>query len=98
MLHLRHFDPTGLIQLAFPEKSLIAERHIRELQLGEDSLLVSVRRHGKLRMIRGGTVLQAGDQVPLFAEEPRAESLRMQLLAEAPGRGHKSRHPSIIGK
>jgi CIC family chloride channel protein len=84
MLQLRHLDQTGLIQLQLPANSPVVGRRVRELSLGEDCLLVSVRRKGRLRLVRGETVLQAGDQVTVFAEKPRAENLRKQLLGEAP--------------
>ena len=51
----------------------------RELRLGEDSLMVSVRRKGKLRIVRGETILHAGDQVTIFAEKPKSDILENYL-------------------
>ncbi|MDP7317499.1 MAG: chloride channel protein, partial [SAR324 cluster bacterium] len=84
MLQLRHLDQTGLIQVQLPANSPVVGRRVRELSLGEDCLLVSVRRRGQLRLVRGETVLQTGDQVTVFAEKPQTEILRKQLLGEAP--------------
>ena len=70
MLQLRHLDQTGLIQVQLPANSPVVGRRVRELSLGEDFLLVSVRRRGQLRLVRGETVLQTGDQVHLFGNSP----------------------------
>ena len=54
-------------------------KRVKELHLGGDALIVSVRRGGKLRIVRGETILHAGDQVTIFAEIPKSEFLENYL-------------------
>ena len=79
MLTLRHLNQAGLMQVQISKKSPLVGMKVRELELGEDSLLVSIRRRNKLRVVRGDTVLQAEDQVMIFAEHPRESQLRERL-------------------
>ena len=82
ILKLRHLNQAGLIQVQISAKSPVVGRQVRELNLGEDSLLVSIRRKNRLRVVRGDTVLQKGDQVMIFAEHPKGNQLRKQLAGE----------------
>jgi len=54
-------------------------KRVKELHLGGDALIVSVRRAGKLRIVRGETILHAADHVTIFAEKPKSEFLENYL-------------------
>tara|TARA_Y100001947_G_scaffold138_1_gene132 strand:- start:11 stop:394 length:384 start_codon:yes stop_codon:yes gene_type:complete len=41
--------------------------------------MVSVRRKGKLRIVRGETILHANDKVTIFSEKPKADFLENYL-------------------
>ena len=41
--------------------------------------MVSVRRNNGLRIVRGETILHAGDQVTIFAETPKADLIEKYL-------------------
>ncbi len=71
ILNIRELNETGLTEITLQADSPVAGRKVKELQLGDDSLMVSIRRNGKLRVVRGDTVLQVGDQITLFAEHPQ---------------------------
>ena len=85
MLTLRHLNQAGLMQVRISSKSPLVGMRVRELELGEDSLLVSIRRRNKLRVVRGDTVLQAGDEVMIFSEHPRGSQLRERLSGDTSG-------------
>jgi len=79
ILKIRKLNQTGLTEVTLRPDSPIVGKRVRELHLGEDSLMVSVRRKGKLRIVRGETILHAGDQVTIFAEKPKADLLENYL-------------------
>jgi CIC family chloride channel protein len=67
VLRLGQVDGTTFLQLKIPPKSPAVGRRIRELELPEECLIVSVRRGRKLHMAHGHTVLEDGDRVMVFA-------------------------------
>ena len=79
ILNIRKLNQTGLTEVTIRPDSPIVGKRVKELRLGEDSLMVSVRRKGKLRIVRGETILHAGDQVTIFAEKPKADILENYL-------------------
>jgi Trk K+ transport system NAD-binding subunit len=79
ILNIRKLNQTGLTEVTLRPDSPIVGKRVKELRLGEDSLMVSVRRKGKLRIVRGETILHAGDQVTIFAEKPKAVILENYL-------------------
>ncbi len=102
MLRLRHLNQAGLIEVEISAKSPYVGMKVRELDLGEDSLLVSLRRKNRLRVVRGNTVLQEGDQVMIFAEQPRGNQIRNRLTGETgdsrttPAQNHVKHREVII--
>ena len=84
MLTLRHLNQAGLMQVRISSKSPLVGMRVRELELGEDSLLVSIRRRNKLRVVRGDTVLQAGDEVMIFRNTPAAANFGNVSVAIPP--------------
>ena len=95
MLTLRHLNQAGLMQVRISSKSPLVGMKVRELELGEDSLLVSIRRRNKLRVVRGDTVLQAGDEVMIFSEHPRGSQLRERLSGDTSGDGDIAEATSV---
>ncbi len=83
ILNIRKLNQTSLTEVTLRPDSPIVGKRVKELRLGEDSLMVSVRRKGKLRIVRGETILHAGDQVTIFAEKPKADILENYLNGTA---------------
>jgi NhaP-type Na+/H+ and K+/H+ antiporter len=65
----------GLTEVTLYANSPNVGKRVKELHLGGDALIVYVSRSGKLRIVRGGTILHAGDHVTIFAERPKSEFL-----------------------
>ncbi|MBC8257665.1 MAG: chloride channel protein [SAR324 cluster bacterium] len=79
ILNIRKLNQTGLTEVTLQPGSPVVGKRVKELRLGEDSLMVSVRRRGKLRIVRGETILHAGDQLTIFAEKPNADFMENYL-------------------
>ena len=62
---------------------------IRNLAFPEGSLIVGIRREGKMRVPRSSMVLHAGDRLVVLAEDDAAAELRRRGLAE-PGLDHRT--------
>lgn len=70
-----------------PADAPSAGRRIVDLGLPRDSLVVSVKRAGRTMVAHGGTVLQAGDEVVVFAEEEDLGAVAHCLLGGMPSPG-----------
>jgi len=79
ILNIRKLNRTGLTEITIHPNSPIVGKRVKELRMGEDTLMVSLRRKGKLRIVRGETILHANDQVTIFSEKPKAEFLEKYL-------------------
>ncbi len=79
ILNIRKLNQSGLTEVTLRAESPNVGKRVKELHLGGDALIVSVRRGGKLRIVRGETILHAGDQVTIFAEIPKSEFLENYL-------------------
>ena len=79
ILNIRKLNRTGLTEITLHPNSPIVGKRVKELRMGEDTLMVSLRRKGKLRIVRGETILHANDQVTIFSEKPKAEFLEKYL-------------------
>ena len=79
ILNIRKLNRTGLTEVTLGPKSPIVGKRVKELRLGDDTLMVSVRRKGKLRIVRGETILHANDKVTIFSEKPKADFLENYL-------------------
>ena len=75
ILNIRKLDTTGLSEILIRNNSPNVGKRIKELNIGKESLIVSIRRSGRLRIVKGETILQAGDKVTIFSEKPESKSL-----------------------
>jgi CIC family chloride channel protein len=95
-LRLGKLDSTAFVHVEIPAGSPIVGQRISEIQLPEECLIVSVRRGRKLHVAHGYTVIQAADQVTVFAAEEYALLVRQRLTGESveiPAQDeHKARH------
>ena len=67
VLRLGHVDGTSFLDLRISSRSSVVGRRIREIELPEQCLIISVRRGRKLHMAHGYTTLESGDRVTVFA-------------------------------
>lgn len=79
ILNIRKLDTTGLSEIIIRKSSPNVGKRIKELDIGKESLIVSIRRSGRLRIVKGETILQAGDKVTIFSEKQEFESLENSL-------------------
>ena len=79
ILNIRKLNRSGLTEVTLSPDSPFVGKRVKELRLGEDTLMVSVRRNNSLRIVRGETILHAGDQVTIFAENPKADFIEKYL-------------------
>jgi len=79
ILNIRKLDTTGLSEIIIRNSSPNVGKRIKEINIGKESLIVSIRRSGRLRIVKGETILQAGDKVTIFSEKQEFESLENSL-------------------
>lgn len=74
-------DGTVMIEATIEPGMKLANRALREAQLPNECLVVSIRRQSELLFPRGSVVIQPGDMVT-FLVSPRGEERLQQYLAE----------------
>ena len=79
ILNIRELNQSGLTEVTLHPDSPNVGKRVKELHLGGDALIVSVRRAGKLKIVRGETILHAGDHVTIFSEKPKSDFLENYL-------------------
>lgn len=79
-LGLGQVDNLSLVQIHIRKGSPSAGSSVRQIDLPEDCLMVSLRRGDKQQVVRGSTVLEAGDIVTLVAQQSSIAEARKQLL------------------
>ena len=82
-LGVGHMDGMRLLQLSIAPRSPAAGRAVRDIQLPEDSLIVSLDRGGEHRVVRGNTVLSPGDRVTVVAKRSSAAAASAALVGKA---------------
>ncbi len=75
ILNIRKLETSCLSEVSIRADSPNVGKRVKELNLGDDALIVSIRRSGKLRIVRGETILHARDLVTIFSEKPKKEFL-----------------------
>jgi Trk K+ transport system NAD-binding subunit len=85
ILNIRKLNRSGLTEVTLSPDSPFVGRRVKELHLGEDTLMVSLRRNDRLRIVRGETILHAGDQLTIFSENPKADFLDNYLNGTVEG-------------
>ena len=79
VLRLGKLDGAGFFHLDVPAGAPAVGRHVKEIRLPQDALLVSVRRKRRLMVVHGDTVLNAGDRLTIFSHEDSVQRVREQL-------------------
>ena len=78
-------DDASFAQIKVAPDAPVVGLRIREMDWPDESLVVSVRREGKLHVARSDTTLQAKDQVTVFANRDCLPILRQYLSGSRPG-------------
>ncbi len=68
------------VQVELPREAWAVNRYVRELQLPQDCLLISVRRGRKVWFPHGDTLLQAGDRLTVYTRHGNAARVQHFLL------------------
>ncbi len=74
-------EGTVMVEATIEPGTRLAGSSLREAQLPQESLVVSIRRHGELIFPRGSAVIEPGDVVTLLVS-PRGEERLQEYLAE----------------
>ncbi len=87
MIRLEKLDGTSLVEVRIASHSPVVGKRVREIDLPSQSLIVSVRRGRKIRVVNGYTLLQEGDQVIVFCKEIRVPMVREYLTGQPQKKG-----------
>ncbi len=79
ILKLGKLDDTMFVHIVIPQDATVVGKRVKEIDLPEDSLIVSVQRGKKQHVVHGNTVLQSGDKITVFTEEECFPSVRDRL-------------------
>ncbi len=91
-LRLGKLDDTAFEHIEVPPESPAVGKRVRDIHLPEECLVVSVRRGRKLHVAHGYTVLQAGDQVTVFAASESLPMVRQRFTGVQENIGEPARH------
>jgi CIC family chloride channel protein len=80
VLKLKKLNNATFLHLTLPENAVVIGKKVREISLPVDCLIVSVQRGQKQYVVHGNTILQANDQIIVFADESCSSHVREQLL------------------
>jgi Trk K+ transport system NAD-binding subunit len=81
VLRLRDLDGSNILHLEIPPGAQVIGKRISEIELPEDSLIVSVRQGRKLRVAHGYTLLGENDWLTVFAKKECLQEVR-RILTE----------------
>ena len=87
MIRLEKLDGTSLVEVKIASPSPVIGKRVREIDLPSQSLIVSVRRGRKIRVVNGYTSLQERDQVTVFCKEMRVPMVRAYLTGDLEKKG-----------
>jgi len=84
-MQLRDIDGTEFVEIVIAEGDRANGKSVGEMAktMPRGSILVSIRRGGRILIPHGGPVFQVGDQVTAFTESGRIEDLRRCLVGLA---------------
>lgn len=74
-------------QVEIPPDAPVVGQRVSEIVLPEECLIVSVRRGRKLYIAHGDTLLHAGDQVTVFANNTCLPQAHQRLVGARPATG-----------
>ncbi len=79
-LGLGQVEDLSLIQIHLRTDSPAAGQSVSELSLPENSLIVSLRRADRQRVVRGSTILEPGDVITLVGQQSSIAETRKHLV------------------
>ena len=82
LMRLGKLDGVRLVHFDITDRSPVAGKQVKEIDLPEGCLLVSVRRGHKLHVVHGYTTLQEGDTIAIMAEEGQLAQIERELLPQ----------------
>ena len=81
VLRLRDLDGSNILHLEIPPGAQSIGKRISEIELPEESLIISVRQGRKLRVAHGYTLLGENDRLSVFTKKECSEEVR-RILTE----------------
>jgi CIC family chloride channel protein len=98
-VQLGKLDKTNFIEVEIPKKAAVIGKQIRQIELPESCLIVSIRRGRKQIVADGFTVIQAGDKLTAFTASDCSTSLKTFLTSKqetvVSKAGEEARHAII---
>jgi len=94
ILNIRKLEKSGLTEVTISPDSPNVGKRVKELNLGDEYLIVSIRRADKLKIVRGETILHAADKVTIFAEKPKTDTLENFINGSL--EGSEQREKSLV--
>lgn len=82
IVKLDKMDDASLVQVTITDDSPLAGLRVRDIDLSEDCLIVSVRRGRDLHIVNGYTMLQGGDLVTVFASHNAVAQVEERLTGK----------------
>ncbi|MBN1313840.1 MAG: chloride channel protein [Anaerolineales bacterium] len=76
---LGNLDHTGVAHITIPPNSQVVGKQVRDFELPEECLVISVRRGRKLHIAHGYTVLAPNDIVTIFADQDCIDEVKSYL-------------------
>ena len=78
-LKLEKLDDCTFLHLVIPQDATAVGMRVKEIDLPEDCLIVSVLRGKKQQAVHGNTIIHAGDKLTVFTNEECSSIVRDQL-------------------
>ncbi len=78
-LKLEKLDDATFLHLEIPEDALVVGMRVKEVDLPEDCLIVSVLRGKNQQAVHGNTIIQAGDKITVFTNKECSSIVHKKL-------------------
>jgi len=78
-LKLEKLDDCIFLHLVIPQDATVVGMRVKEIDLPEECLIVSVLRGKKQQAVHGNTIIHAGDKITVFTNEECSSIVRDQL-------------------
>jgi CIC family chloride channel protein len=78
-LKLEKLDDSTFLHLVIPQDATVVGMRVKEIDLPEDCLIVSVLRGKKQQAVHGNTIIHAGDKITVFTNEECSSIVSDQL-------------------
>ncbi len=78
-LKLEKLDDSTFLHLVIPQDAMVVGMRVKEVDLPEDCLIVSVLRGKNQQAVHGNTIIHAGDKITVFTNEECSSLVRDRL-------------------